>query len=342
MPVYNCLNCAYYTQICLNCEHCDACCLCDRVSLFKTKLKFHKPSNNQFKINPSSRFIAAEIEINSINDVSKNKKEIAKIIKKWNGSIVHDGSLDIGGFEINTAPAAGDLFVKQIASICDVLNSAGANIGINCGLHVHVDARDFNFHDIKKLLKIYTAIEPALFYMVPKHRRNSKYCRPLESHYANVLENKIPHKTLRKNIVYDVYGDNQSTVYRNSKYGPAHYDALNVHSWFFRGTIECRLFEGTTNAYDIINWGMMWANILDTALHLSDTEIDGFLNKKKPIDNLINIISHNNELIKFINIRYKMHKNEKIHKVRNKDNFGAMLINPFEQYMPIPVAVEEF
>lgn len=284
-----------------------------RPKFFHSKLKFHTPTRTQKKLNASSRFIASEIEVASIKT---NKILVESIVRKWNGSIVYDGTLPKpNGFEINTAPAAGDLYIKQITDICDALSKAGATSNNTCGLHVHLDARDYNFCDLRRLIKVYAVIEPTLFLMVPPHRRNCLYSIKCGDKLESAIINKLSHIQLKEKIVTAVYGSPDSISYRMDKRGAGHgtgrYYALNLHSWFFRGTIECRLFDGTLDKNEIIDWGVLWANVLDFALHSSDDDISAAMKKEKSYDSLIHIVKDNNELRAFIDARYDMYKDKK-------------------------------
>jgi hypothetical protein len=294
------------SKYCFGCEFCQKCCACNRPKFFRSKLTFYTPTRNQKKINKSSRFISAEIEVSSIKN---NKQLIEEVVAEWNGNIVYDGTLPLGGFEINTAPAAGDLYSKQITDICDKLDKAGAMSNDECGLHVHVDARDFNYADLYRLVKIYAAIEPALFSMVPSHRHSSIYTMRCADKLESVIKTeKITHIELKHRIVTAVYGTGNS-VYRTDKRGAGHgtgrYYALNLHSWFFRGTVECRLFDGTLDKNEIINWGVLWANILDFTLRSSDDEVSAVMSKQKSLKSLMYIVKGNSELELFIDDRCK-------------------------------------
>lgn len=53
--------------------------------------------------------------------------------------------------------------------------------------HVHIDARDFNHWDMRRLVMVYAKIEDALFAMVPEARRESRYCSPCgEAYLASI------------------------------------------------------------------------------------------------------------------------------------------------------------
>jgi len=330
---YYCYKCSRNTfsmaKFCFNCEYCRKCCVCTTPKFFHSKLEFYSPTSAQKKLNKSPRFISAEIEVARI---TKNKKLVEDIVRKWNGSIVYDGTLPKNsGFEINTAPAGGDLYVKQVNQICDKLAKAGATINNQCGLHVHIDARDYNYNDLARLIKIYAAIEPALFFMVPAARRNSIYSLKCGDALEHAIKaNKLPHIQLKEKIITAIYGEPDSVSYRKEKRGAGHgtgrYYALNLHSWFYRGTIECRLFEGTLDKNEIIGWGVLWANILDFALHSSDDEVSRAMNKEKSYESLIHIIKDNEELRIFVDARYDMYS-------KKKAAFKKILWNAGEQFI---------
>lgn len=300
-------------QMCTACNRCGGCCACyTKVKFFNGKLKFYKATKAQHKFNHTNRFIAAEIEVGQVIVLlPKYIKKIENTVRKWSGSIVRDGSLPGRGFEINTSPAAGDVFNKQINEICKVLNEAKAKITPECGLHVHLDARDFNFNDISRLVRVYSVIEPALFLMVPASRRNSRFCLKCGDKYNGIIlaNGKLTHKDLKEKIVSNTYNDADTYGRINYKYDQARYNALNIHSWFYRGTIEYRLFNGTTNPDDIINWGVMWAKILDYCLHSPDERVITEMNKAEPLGSLLKIVD-NKKLSAFIEQRYNDYKDK--------------------------------
>lgn len=289
---FNCWACYNKRLIkdhCDKCKACKICCQCPPLKFFKNKLKFHKSKDDEFKVNKHSRFISTEIEVASIG----SDNGISKIIQQWSGSIVKDGSLPKSGFEINTAPANGDLFIDQITDICIALNNSNATINPTCGLHIHLDARDFSYYDIRNLIKIYSVIEPALFMMVPESRRTSKYCKPCGNKYLDVI-NKNTFDDLKLKLIDDIY-DEPSSEGRFDKYGSdSRYDAMNLHSWFYRGTIESRLFNGSIDSNDILSWSFIWASIMEFSLNGKQ------INKSKPLDNLLSIINNQPILEDFI------------------------------------------
>ena len=245
-------------------------------------------------MNPSNRYLSAELEINSsrTEESRRDNRAVGSVVNQWGGAIVHDGS--VGGYEINTAPASGDLFVAQIRAICAALAETHSDVDRRCGYHIHIDARDFNYYDLRRLIKLYARIEPALFEIVPPSRRTNTYCQKCGDRLLKGLEDAVRPGETKRVIIENIYGAgvlcDRARIFRDrkrQKYDHSRYNALNLHSWFFRGTVECRLAAGTTNADKIINWGILWASILDYAYKTPERRIDAL--RGNPLQILLRI-----------------------------------------------------
>ena len=298
-------------RICSQCNQCNRCCSgCgSTVSFFTNPLVFHIPRLHERVRNPSSRFLAAEIEVAGIEAESGDL--VTRAVEKWKGSIVEDGSLPNDGFEINTAPAGGDKFVEEIEDICKALKRVQAHVTSACGLHVHIDARDFDYFDIRRLALVYADMETALFQMVSKKRRENTYCTPCGDIFREtILKGRIPYKEVKQSVQVSLYGSNGvKDVHRNRKSkntGPR-YRALNLHSWFYRGTVECRLFGGTVKAEKIIPWGMMWARIFDWVhSHTDDEVMARFSGLRTPKNKLLAVVGKETPIGQFVKDRMAM------------------------------------
>lgn len=242
---------------------------------FQSPLTFHNANALKRKMNKSRRYIAAEIEVADLKSYALSY-DVESAVRKWNGQIVADGSLPSTGFEINTAPANGDLFIEQITQICDALATAKAKVTRACGLHIHVDAKDLRFAEVRRLIRLWQMIEPAMFDMVPQTRRGSRYCMPCANRYGDsVKDGKIPYNEIRKGVTEGVYSEfsQYSARRKKSKYDGSRYYALNLHSWFHRGTVELRLPSATVKADKIIGWGRLMATIVDWAASHTDDDL---------------------------------------------------------------------
>lgn len=254
-----------------SCGKCRDCCSCAR------GWDLYRPPDVPFtigknKLNRSRRFISAEIEVNSCG----RGTGFMKAIHKWGAAVVRDGSVP-EGFEINTSPASGDSYYEQIKEITDALNKQRSEVGGNCGLHVHVDARDFNFYDMRRLVILYRGVEMGLFGIVHVSRYNGQYSRVCGEKYYNAIKTaKVP-KEFKSKFLTNIYGQTGISTSRRElarqKYHGSRYNAMNLHSWMYRGTIENRMFQGTTQFDDIYNWGFLNASILDFAMNRTERDI---------------------------------------------------------------------
>ena len=121
---------------------------------------------------------------------------------------------------------------------------AGAKVSARCGLHVHVDASAFDGRALANLAKIFYKQEELIIRalgITPERLR--RYCRPLRDGFIRDIDRRKPRTREQLNRLW--YG------YRNT--APTHYDGtryhlLNLHSVWYRGTIEIRAFGGTLHA----------------------------------------------------------------------------------------------
>jgi len=277
---------------CGECDRCTDCCECSDGKpdvLRNGYFQFHE--SRTFKANISRRHLSLELEIARIdNDRAYAVKDAAL---KYGDAIVLDGSLPDTGFEINMNPTNGDLFIEHVTDLCNGLKRASAEVDRCCGMHCHLDAKHYSYFDLFKLCRLYVRIEDGLFDMVSRSRRTGSYSRPCAGQYE--FDN---YATFKKTLIARLYGKecieprkqwdgkkrphvNYSTPRKrqtissfNEKYSGTRYSALNLHSFFYRRTIEFRHHQGTVQPDKAANWAMVCAAVLDSASRLTVAQID--------------------------------------------------------------------
>ena len=281
----NCVTCdncgePHQDLACGDCSRCEECgCSCTRRLRRRSReIVWHHARRGDFKRIPSRRWLGVEIELDGEGNRYDN---IAQWAGNWSASLVSDGSLSAYGTEVVTSPAQGDTFATMLDGFGRAAIADSAGVQRTCGLHVHVDARDFSYYDLRRLIWLYAVVENALFETQPRTRRTSTYCKPCGAEYALALLNNTAPKLNKQAIIKGTYkeapapgrvGGQRFKERRAYKYDGARYAALNLHSWFFRGTVECRLHAGTARADKIIAWGALWATILDTAYRMTERD----------------------------------------------------------------------
>lgn len=159
----------------------------------------------------------------------------------------------VGGWEVASYVAKGYKDVDNIGRVTRALCDAGVNVNDNCGVHVHVEVKDFKTQEMAILVSRWIMMENIILEMLPKSRKNNKYCRPLTKKF-----------NLAKNIDVEKFWE---TV-RPKTFGPAdRRTALNLCNYSGAGgnrnTIEFRLPEGTSNYHDVKNWVRFFLNFVD-------------------------------------------------------------------------------
>jgi hypothetical protein len=290
---YTCPECKYFhTHMSLLCEYCGRCkkrtCGCTHYEDGKGPEYFRSTVNLARYRERGRRLLSAEIEVCGI---AKRWDAVESVVKAWNGSVVEDGSLPYGGFEINTHPASGRYWDTQIREICEALKAAKAYVTQAAGCHMHVDCRDFNYTKLALFVRILAYVEGAMFCMVPVGRRTNGACTPCGLRYVqsinhvrkymdkfNERQREVAYRQAILTALYGFYKKSDVESVRKTKRHMKRYRSINLHSWVHRGTVEVRIPQGMVYPENIINWGLMLeklANVAETHTHDSIESVIG-------------------------------------------------------------------
>ena len=120
---------------------------------------------------------------------------------------------------------------------------AGGRANESCGVHVHIDAANHNRQSLKNLIGIMYSKEDILFKALQvNENRAERWCKkvrePMLEKARKLASDETKDLTELEEIWYDGFDHDTS-----KKYNPSRYYALNLHSVFFRGTVEWRCFN---------------------------------------------------------------------------------------------------
>lgn len=198
--------------------------------------------------------------------------------KKWR--FVYDGS--IRGIQGNREPTSSRLYkvemnspvleyseMEKLQQVVRALRQAGAVVNSSCGMHVHVDAANHTPQSLKNALTIMYAKEDILFKALKvNENRVQRWCQKVREPMLEKIRKMPTHLTMEQLKQQWYEGTDESRMH----YSWTRYYALNLHSVFYRGTLEWRCFESTLHA------GKVRANIT-LALAISAQAI----NQKKTV-----------------------------------------------------------
>jgi hypothetical protein len=213
---------------------------------------------------PFTRFLGVEIEVARIGNSSRNT---LRAIRDLRITVGEDGSLPSGGFEIRCPPAGGSAFETRMTALLDALRDDAAEVDRSCGLHVHVDTRDFSEFCLRKIALVWEAIEQGLLDMFPPDRyRNSGYCYPVRDKLTKTYRGKplptAPREAMReaKKLVKEVF------------HAQHRYATLNTSSLAKYGTVEVRLHPGSVKHEEIIPWSILCGGIVEQAFRMPERD----------------------------------------------------------------------
>lgn len=224
------------------------------------------------------------------------------LILALGGDVIEDHSItasikeDCWEWECRGLPLPKDEYDRFLSIFCSALRLLNAKTNYTCGLHIHVDASDFEDKNLRRAVKIWRTIEEAMFALCNKDRQDNRYA---------VRVGKSLNKCLKTSSSFGelFYGSKRRfeggipTHYMDERY-----QALNFHSFFFnnRRSLEFRLKEATTDEREIRLWTDLCRLIVDAAKNMSKEEVHEFSQIDDPFAALIQLIGGNMSLVHYV------------------------------------------
>lgn len=142
---------------------------------------------------------------------------------------------------------------SSLIKVGKLLRKMKAQVNDSCGLHVHLDMRSRSL--MQSADRLFN-IQDILYKSIPKKRRESHFCRKVDSY---------------------------------SLMDTAHYHGINTQSAYERHqTLEVRMHEGTVDIVEIYNWVKFLINAVESSISMPTKQTTIFpLRLKKYIDTRI-------------------------------------------------------
>jgi hypothetical protein len=190
---------------------------------------------------------------------------------------------DQGGWEVASYKAKGYKDVENMGRVADALMKAGAKVNDECGFHIHAEIADFKPNDAAIMAAYWMKIEPVVLEMLPKHRKNNKYAKPMSKKFEG-----DPSKTYTWDRFWEMVSPKRFDH-------PNRRVALNLCNYCQmtpnRRTVELRLPEGTVDSKEIKNWIRFFVNFIDV---VKKKEFPGSVESVNLYD-MMNIVGLHNE-----------------------------------------------
>lgn len=164
---------------------------------------------------------------------------------------VYDGSLNDrnGGCEVVT-PILQYEDMDDLQKIVRLLRENGAKADSSCGIHVHVDASKQTIDSLQRLMNFAVGRQD-LFYeaMNVADCRTARFCKKMDKGLLNAMKkDRERTKASVERLWYSRLNGGYDGTIDHSHYNRTRYHGINLHAYFTKGTVEFRLFNGTTHA----------------------------------------------------------------------------------------------
>ena len=123
------------------------------------------------------------------------------------------------------------------------VRKAGAKANNSCGIHVHVDGANHNRQSLKNLIGIMFSKEDILFKALQVNEaRASRWCKKVREPMLRQARTLSADETKDLTALEQIWYEGRV---EHDHYNRTRYHALNLHSMFYRGTVEFRCFNST-------------------------------------------------------------------------------------------------
>jgi hypothetical protein len=148
----------------------------------------------------------------------------------------------------------------------------------SCGFHVHhgVDPEQYKCENLKNLVKIVYAIEDYIYLLIAEGRVAKDTCRPMDLNIKDIFElgeceDKCKNNGCRiKQLWYSENNRYDPDCNRGYRYDMTRYHGLNLHSYWYRSTIEFRYHSAILHKIDE---AMQWIIFTQWLVELSEGNV---------------------------------------------------------------------
>jgi hypothetical protein len=161
--------------------------------------------------------------------------------------VLDDTIKGAGGSELVSPILSGSRGLAQVYEALRLFREfPEIQVNETCGFHVHhgVDPERFGNRELFELLRIVAIFENYIYLLLPEDRRQTETCRPLEIDlYKWFKRDGSERKTPAvKSLWYSPENRDDPQAARHRKMHPTRYHGLNLHSYWYRNTIEFRYY----------------------------------------------------------------------------------------------------
>jgi hypothetical protein len=137
---------------------------------------------------------------------------------------------------------------EELRAVARKLSGLRPRIDRSCGLHVHVEVRDFDWKDLRNLMVLWSRYEPFAFELCPPSRRTNHFCPPFrKTEWAGQNGGYWTR-------IEPTFNATNEAEFRRVLAGATPRGSLNIAHFWTGKRVEFRLGAGTVNYEKIARW----------------------------------------------------------------------------------------
>ena len=139
--------------------------------------------------------------------------------------------------------------IETLQSIIRKFKELGGVPHSSCGIHIHVDGANHTATSLRRLVNFFFSRQEIIYDAIAVGSRKDRWCKPVCKDLLDTMkkDKNITTDSVEK-IWYSPVNDGYCGGINHQHYNPTRYHALNLHSFFQKGTVEFRLFNSTLHA----------------------------------------------------------------------------------------------
>lgn len=139
--------------------------------------------------------------------------------------------------------------IEDLQNIVRALVKAGAIANHSCGIHVHVDGSNHTPESLTRLLNFATGRQDLFYEALQIGSRADRWCHKISPELLKAMQaTGKQSRDAAEQVWYSSANDDYHGGIDHQHYNSTRYHGINLHAFFTKGTVEFRLFNGTTHA----------------------------------------------------------------------------------------------
>lgn len=139
--------------------------------------------------------------------------------------------------------------MEDLQEIVRLLRKAGAIANSSCGIHVHVDGKDHTPESLIRLMGFAIGRQDLFYEALGIGNRADHWCKKMNRDLLKAMQKDAERtRDSLERIWYSAANDGYMGGITHEHYNPSRYHGINLHAFFTKGSVEFRLFNGTTHA----------------------------------------------------------------------------------------------